>query len=192
MATTDMIAAVLHTFLACGALWILVFCCWRSYRLDSLRDKLFQLRHELFALAENKQIAFEHLAYRLLRQQINRMLARAHKLTGLSLLLRAPQRSYSPRQRWIASLEAVPAETRHKLEAIEDRLALAVIRHIVIGSPVTLLILFCGIVGVLISRKGGTPPHRHRIIADEVARSIEALDRIPSEEKDLLTLTAAG
>jgi len=177
MVQTEKIAAVLHTLLALGALWILTFYCWRSQRLDALRDKLFELRHELFAMAERKEIRFEHPAYRLLRAQLNRMLARAHKLTGLMLLLRPPERiNNDTRQRWIESLAMLPPETRRKLEEIEGRLGLAVIRHIVIGSPVAILILF-------------SPRQPHQIIADEVARSIEALERIPTEDKDTLVAT---
>jgi hypothetical protein len=188
MVQTEMIVAVLHTLLAFGALWILIFYCWRSQRLDALRDKLFEVRHELFTMAERKEIAFEHPAYRLLRAQVNRMLARAHKLTGLMLLLRAPERTENPRQRWIESLTTVPEETRQKLQAIEDRMGVAVIRHVIVGSPFTVLILLCGMIGsAMIRRKGGPQAQPHRIIADEVARSIEALDRIPSEDKEALT-----
>src|SRR5260370_5929907 len=190
MVKTEKIAAVLHTLLALGALWILTFYCWRSQRLDALRDKLFELRHELFAMAERKEIRFEHPAYRLLRAQLNRMLARAHKLTGLMLLLRPPERiNNDTRQRWIESLAMLPPETRRKLEEIEGRLGLAVIRHIVIGSPVAILILFCGIIGDLIRGNGKSPRQPHQIIADEVARSIEALERIPTEDKDTLVAT---
>jgi hypothetical protein len=185
MIQTEMIAAVLHTLLAFGALWILVFYCWRPYRLDSLRDKLFELRHELFAMVEDKEVSFDDPAYWMLRAQLNRMLARAHKMTGLMLVLRAPARIENPRQRWIESLATLPEGTQKKLMDIEDKMGVVVIWHIIVGSPITILILLCGIIGMLIQRKGKPPQRPHRIIADEVARSIEALDRIP-EDKDAL------
>jgi hypothetical protein len=128
----------------------------------------------------------------MLRAQLNRMLARAHRITGLMLLLRAPEQIENPKRVWVESLATVPEKTRKKLEDIELRMAFAVIRHLIVGSPITVVILLSGIVGMLI-RKDGTPPqHRHRLIADEVTRSIEVLDRIPSEDKDKDALVAVG
>lgn len=186
MVQTKIVVAVLHALLSFGALWILIVCFWRTQRLDALRDKLFDFRYELFALAEAKEISFKHPAYCMLRAQLNRMLSRAHRMTGLMLLVKPPQRIENPRQRWAESLTTVPEETRHKLESIEARMKSVVIRHIVVGSPMTILILVCGIIGMMIQRKGRPPQQRHRIIADEVERSIEVLDRIP-DEKDALT-----
>jgi len=182
MVQTEKIAAVLHTLLAFGALWILISCFWRSHRLDALRDRLFDLRHELFAMAERKEIAFEHPAYSMLRVQFNRMLARAHRITGLMLLVRAPQRIENPRQRWLESLTTLPAETQQKLMNIEERMGVAVVWHLIVGSPITILILLYQIIEMFLKRKGNPPEQTHRLIADEVARSMEALDRIPEDE----------
>ena len=87
-----MISAVLHTLLAFGALWILVFYCWRPYRLDSLRDKLFELRHELFAMVESKEVSFDSPAYWMLRAQLNRMLIMADEVArSIEALDRIPE-----------------------------------------------------------------------------------------------------
>lgn len=146
---TEMIAAVLHALLALVALWLLVFYCWRPYRLDSLRDKLFELRHELFAMAEKGEISFSHPSYRLLCAHLNRMLGRAHRLTGLMLFLRVPEQIDNPRLHWLESLETLPLGAREKLMDIEHRMGFAVISHVIIGSPITIFILLCGIIGNL-------------------------------------------
>ncbi|HXM02026.1 MAG TPA: hypothetical protein VN939_05455 [Chthoniobacterales bacterium] len=188
MMHTEMIAAVLHTLLALVALWILIFYCWRPYRLDSLRDKLFELRYELFAIAEKGEISFNHPGYRLLHTHLNRMLGRAHRLTGLMLLLRAPEQIDNPRLRWLESLETLPSGTQKKLMDIEHRMGFAVIRHVIIGSPITIFILLSGIIGMLIRKKGGPSLPPHQVIANEVTRSIEVLDRIPEDEDALMAV----
>jgi len=185
---TELIAAVLHTLLALVALWILIFYCWRPYRLDSLRDKLFELRHGLFEMAENGEIPFNHPGYRLLCAHLNRMLGRAHRLTGLMLLLRAPEQVNNPRLHWLESLETLPVGTQKKLMDIERKMGFAVISHVIVGSPLTIFILLCGIIGMLIRKKDGPSVPPHQVIENEVKRSIEVLDRIPEDEDALMAV----
>jgi len=192
MAQTEMIASVVQTLLAFGALWILISCCWKLYRLDALRDKLFELRHELFVMAEGREIAFENPAYRLLRAQLNRMLARAHRITGLMLLIRAPEQIENPKLAWYESLATLPEETRKKLEDIELRMNLALVLHLLV-SPITIVIIVSGIISTMIRKSAAPPQERHRrFFAEEMTRSIEVLDRIPTEDKDKDALLAVG
>src|ERR1017187_902438 len=61
--------------------WVLLFCCWRQYRIDLLRQKLFVLRDEVFDLAATGGLDFSDQYYVQTRQYLNAMIRYAHRIT---------------------------------------------------------------------------------------------------------------
>jgi len=136
MSATNIIAAAIGNLIGFCCLWILAYYFWRPYRLDRIRDKLFQMRYELFSMAESREIDFYHPGYAMLRAQLNHMLRRAHRMTSMRLLLGPPPCSIKdPRQKWMESLEDLPQETRDKLIRIESQMATAIFAHTLTMSP---------------------------------------------------------
>jgi len=179
----QMIASVLHNVVALGALWYLIFCRWRTYRVDRIRDRLFQLRHELFGLAEQGVVGFEQEAYWRLRVQLNRMIARAHRMTGLVLLVKVPTNIEDPRSAWVGSIEDLPCGARDRLVAIERRMASTIFWHVVLGSPLSFVIALYRL--ITLPRQRHDQDDAQKIFVDAVSRSIEAL---PSDKEELVAV----
>ena len=62
---------VLHFWIAILVLWIWICLFWRPYRLDFARENLFALRDELFTLAVEEKLPFDHPAHQGLRNDLN-------------------------------------------------------------------------------------------------------------------------
>src|SRR5882672_8095868 len=75
------VSASLHLTLALLLLWVLLFHFWRRYRVDSLRERLFELRGELFDYAAAGDVSFSDPAYTRLRMLMNSMIRFAHRFT---------------------------------------------------------------------------------------------------------------
>jgi hypothetical protein len=140
------IGPALHLGFSLILLWGLLFFCWKELRLDSLRDKLFGLRHELFMLAASKRIPFDDPTYKILRDLINGMIRFAHKLSFSRLFLAMvdqrlrpdPQLAH-PMKQWQEAVSKLPDEPRIALTAIHDDMFRAVMKHMASGNPVVLL-----------------------------------------------------
>src|SRR3989442_11092837 len=94
--TLQQTVSVLHLVISLFALLILAFWFWRDYRIDSLRERLFELRQELFDCAAMGVVPFDHPAYTDLRNIMNGMIRFAHKTTFLRLLLAVTADSIFP------------------------------------------------------------------------------------------------
>jgi hypothetical protein len=140
------IGPALHLGFALTMLWGLLFFCWREYRWDALRERLFALRFRLFLCAAKGEIAFDTRAYRTERDLINGMIRFAHKLTSTRLLLTVISQRFSPDKRWIEPMEQwraevakLPSEPRKELMAIHDEMFRVVMRHMATGNLVLFL-----------------------------------------------------
>jgi hypothetical protein len=143
------IAATIHLAFALVCLWVLVFMCWRTYRVDALRQQLFALRDELFDYATSGAISYDDPAYGKLRLLMNGMIRFAHRLSFPRLLLAVVVNSLWPDpylmnvlKDWHKSIEAIPQpETRKKLHEFNCRMNDMLIRHLLTGSPTFLILL---------------------------------------------------
>lgn len=185
MTQANTIAAVLHSAIAFGSLWALVFFFWRSYRIDRIRDRLFQIRYELFSMAEKKEIRFDHPAYYLLRGQINRMLARAHRITGMRLLISAPSQISDPRETWKESLLTLRPDVKERLEALESRMAKDIFWQVVTGSPLSFAVAIYRILCIAFDSHDDDP---HQFFVDAVSRDAY---EVPLEKQEA-TLALVG
>ena len=126
--------------------WVLLYCFWRSYRTDALRQKLFALRDELFDLACDSQLAFEDPAYWRLRRTLNSMIRFAHRLSFTRLVVTilgtAGLRDEGAYGKWKSALDAVESdELKGKIKQIHRRMVSMVSWHIVRGCPLLWVLL---------------------------------------------------
>jgi hypothetical protein len=141
--TLEQLLGILHFWALVTVGWLWLFACWRPYRLDALREKLFALRDELFLLAsQDRALPFEHPAYRCLRDDLNGMIRFAEKMTffrAVLLWLSIPREI--AQSDWEKELRGLPLHTQRNLLRIRSAAALAVSDHVVHGSPILLVLL---------------------------------------------------
>jgi len=156
--------------------WFLFFWCWRLYRIDVLRQTLFELRDELFDYAASGRINFSDEIYIQNRLFLNAMIRYAHRTTftraviGTVFATRALSAIRTPAQ----LIPKLPAgETRDKLTSIHQRANTAVFVHLVTGSPLPVLAFGALIAGLAI--KGVYRAYAEKLGSDLAVASIERL-----------------
>jgi hypothetical protein len=140
--TTDYAIETLHLLVSLAGLWVLFFVLFKDYRIDALRQRLFNLRGELFEYAASGAIPFSHPAYGMLRVRINRLIRFAHRFTSTQLLfvvVAMPPAPRDPLERWNEALQTIDSEdVRNKLRAFNNRMLATLVWHLVSGSVVLL------------------------------------------------------
>jgi hypothetical protein len=131
----------LHIACSLFGIWLLVYVLFKDYRLDVLRQRLFDLRGELFDYAAGGAIDFAHPAYGMLRTRINRLIRFAHRFTSAQLVLslslgRVPvDPLQDPLQEWRSALSTVDdAAVRERLLAFNRKMLAILVWHLVSGS----------------------------------------------------------
>ena len=176
------VAQAVHLALSLFLLWVLMFLCWRSYRVDALRDRLFALRDQVFDYAATGAIEFDHPAYGRLRGTLNSMIRFAHRITFGRLVLAVVAHAVSPlpgelnpTKDWLEALETVPSkEARERLLRFHQQMIVIMVRHMITGSPV--LWLCFGLVSIWMVIHGAT-----KRAVEELAARLPGLDLIESQ-----------
>jgi hypothetical protein len=155
------LSLVLQSCASIALIAVVLFKFWSDARLDAFRQRMFQLRDELFDYAADGSISFDDPAYRLLRQSMNGAIRYAHHLTffrvcvtmiEIQLAVYVPKRDWS--QDWQLALKRLPSDdARNRLEAFHSRAMQLMVGRLVAGSP-ALLGLVVGSVPILILRMG--------------------------------------
>lgn len=155
MVEADLITVVQSGILL-GAAWSLLFWLWSAVRLDCFRQRMFEVRDELFDYAASGRISFDHPAYRLLRQSMNGFIRYGHQLsfsqfvmTWLSWKAMEGRDSFRWETKWHEALNTLGPETRRDLLQFHARAALHVGERIVFGSPILTLSLCISVLAVL-------------------------------------------
>lgn len=152
----DQIVGALHLALALFALWALLWC-WRCYRVDAFRQRLFDLRDELFDFAASGHIPFDHPAYGRLRTAMNGMIQFGHRLTFtrlcLTFLLFATSREIvKPFEQWVDAVNEIDsAETRQQLLAFHDRMGEVIFSHLCVSNPIFAVLVIIAIATSIVS-----------------------------------------
>jgi hypothetical protein len=147
MTTATQIAQMLHVALGAALCWIGCFWLVREYRLSVFRQRLFEVRDELFDAAADGMMPFDHPAYRMTRQFINGTIRFAHRMNTTTLLLllvtawltRPPQPQPAFVVRLREACQTLPTHDaqRRVLHAYHATIAL-VFAHITYASPILL------------------------------------------------------
>jgi hypothetical protein len=118
-------------------LWIIWYYFWKPQRIDAFRQKLFALRSDLFDLAANGTVPFDHPAYTQLRLLINGMIRFAHRANFAVLLLAAAESQSAPSEAlraWQNSVQELPENTRKQLLDVHASIFELFAKHIIGGS----------------------------------------------------------
>lgn len=141
MITLDQASAMIHLSVGLFLVWILLFFGGRDFRNDSLRQKLFALRDELFDYAADGNIDFGDPAYWLLRNFLNGTIRFAHKFSLLRLLMTMGIASAHPEMikrtpvlDWEAALKELPKEKQDRLRGVMYQVIRTILMHAVFTS----------------------------------------------------------
>ena len=155
---------VLQTCAILAALWAFWQYGWKGYALDTFRQALFSVRGDLFEMAMRGEngLEFKSTHYIKFRQFLNGRIRFAHRTSfahivvgfGLSLIpgtgIRQTIEKYkTPVEIAIESLD--DESLKKKLRELENRSSAALIKYLVMTSPVFLLILAASLIFALIS-----------------------------------------
>ena len=152
------ILSSLQLALGVFALWFLYFKCWREYRDDAFRQRLFTLRDDLFDYAQSGKIAFDNPSYMTLRNVMNGLIRFTHRLTFTRfIVLTLTNRSgENPMTRWAKEVEGLPSDVRAELEKKYREFAKAMAIHLMLWSPIgifsTAVLMVIGLIAALFKR----------------------------------------
>ncbi|MGA2167021.1 MAG: hypothetical protein ABSG62_02340 [Terracidiphilus sp.] len=121
------------------ALWAFWYYLWKPQRIDFFRQRLFALRSDLFDLAANGVVPFDHPAYTQLRLLINGMIRFGHRVTFPTLMVAAAQSkdvTSDPLAEWKKNVQELPEGARDQLLVIHSGVSKSVIQHLIGGSVV--------------------------------------------------------
>lgn len=129
-----------------GVIW---FLCWpyQNYRVDSFRQSMFRLRDEMFDYAAQGKVSFDDPAYQMLRETFNGFIRIAEDmslfdLTLLTIFGASDKKSGAEYYRKIKTyLNKLNADQKKKLTSIQMKMHVLAVRHIILKSPVLLILL---------------------------------------------------
>lgn len=120
-------------------LWIAFTFIYRAYRVDVLRQRLFDIRQKLFLTVERSDdIYFDDYAYKEMRSIVNGMIRFAHGMTFFKLLALTYGRRDSASRKYHKKLDkafdSLPKPLSDKLRGFQDEIAYCVADHVVYTS----------------------------------------------------------
>jgi hypothetical protein len=133
------ITVVLYNTLGFVALWGVALR-WRAYKVDKLRQEIFNLRGELFDFARAGGVSFSNSSYGRLRVVLNSMIRFAHELSFVRLAATLALEHWRPILTTGPSFadelraDSLGTEARLKMETIHNRLMKLVMIHVLTTS----------------------------------------------------------
>lgn len=183
MITPSMAAAAVSTGIMLVFLWVLIFWCYRVYRIDLYRERMFALREELFVLALDGKIQFSDPAYELLRSTLNGFIRFGHQVSLIDYFVVArsftrqlaqnPEESFS--HRFDSAVADISEDVQPKLRKIARKMNLFTFEQMVIMSPLVVLSVVPFLV-LLIAGFAGFELSRWMLSWRWIGRSMEPVD----------------
>lgn len=170
------ISVVIYSSLGLVALWFMIFVCWRQYTIDRFRQKLFDLRADLFDYALTGEVSFNAHEYIRLRNVLNSMIRFAHEVSFVRLAGAVVWERFNP---VIATLPGfteelkssdLPPRVKQKLKETHSRLGVLLTGQIITTSLTAMPCIF--LYSIYLSlRYGGSvktpvPTPAEQIVAD--------------------------
>jgi|SRR5208337_4385134 len=144
------------------ALWAFWYYLWKPQRVDIFRQKLFALRSDLFDLAANGVVPFNHPAYTQLRLLINGVIRYGHRASLTTLIVAWAQSDHAPSdpvEAWKEHVKKLPEGARNQLLEIHSGVSKLLAKHLIGGSVVlftyVLLRVFLAVAKALLSLLSG-------------------------------------
>lgn len=151
MTHMDQLVTVLATCLSILALWAFFRWPYRRYRLDRFRDEIFEIRGQLFLLAAQGSLSFDHPAYGNLRQTLNGFIRFGNRLSLSSFVTfafftdeQSPHRQYGRRARaqWEKAVSSLEQPVKDQVLDLESAMHVALLRHLFLSVPLVVLYVF--------------------------------------------------
>ena len=166
-------------------LWALVFLCWRSYRVDRLRDQLFGLRNELFDITAQGALSFDDPAYQMLRNTMNGLIRGAEHISFFRYMVvsigeDASEYSIATEnfRRWTSAIENLSEPQRKVVLGINEKLNDIMIGNLLLGSPLLWILIPLGLIAVLI-------PHISARIRGALVKTANVIEAAALAEQEL-------
>jgi hypothetical protein len=169
--TESMLSAELFKFAVfIGALALVRWNLYESFRVDAFRQRQFDLRRELFEYATTGKIGYQDAAYMALRNRINRLIRFAHtySLVHLVLAIAFEPPNQEPLESDVAIEAVTDPEVRRVLTWINTRVSLYFAWHLICSSWFALALGLCGYAA-------GRVTERAREIVERIALMIPGL-----------------
>lgn len=143
MITGQVAATALASLISLCSLWCLFWWAYRDYRVDCLRQQLFELRDGLFDHAEEGHVDFDSPAYGVLRATTNGFIRFAHKISfsriailmALTHGIRGSAGRLGFQSRWDHAKRDLSPQSQEYLEAYVKRMHLILLKHMILSSP---------------------------------------------------------
>ena len=146
-----MSAIITASHLAIGlfALWFWYVICWREHRVDTFRQRLFEVRDDLFDFAASGAIGFDDPAYIILRDLCNGMIRFGHRMNFTRIVAVAwfgglPK--LNPMEAWEADVKTRPHDVRDKLLETYATITKASVWRVLGWSPLAWLFVVVRII----------------------------------------------
>ena len=159
---TESYAQILLFGLSVLTLWYFFFWIYKRHSVEIFRQKMFELRDQLFDEAMAGGVSFDHPAYKILRTTMNGFLRFGHRVTLLEFILtgvflkksvyRAAGR-ISFNEAWGLATKNVPKGQMEKLESYRQKMNDLVVIQAFLSTPFFLLFL---VVGLVLARLPGS------------------------------------
>ena len=172
----------IYSLMSVAFLFWLVFYLYNEYRVDSLRQSLFEVRDRFFDEARVGRVAFDATAYRNTRLMLNGMIRFGHRLSLSSIVATRMTTTKDVRSFVLTSFndasfsEATEAE-RALCEKYLNEAHLVIARHL-LTSP-TLWLCFVPIISVVLTHRG---VNAAAAVVRRWKRSFAALDQVALKE----------
>ena len=147
--TAQEIILILESGITIALLIVVLLKLWAGFRLDEFRQSVFVVRDELFDFALAGKIAFDHPAYKLLRQSMNGFIRYAHQLTWFRLVCNVTRwqllgegKVFTWADQWEAALGTIENENvKRALLEFQARTLGLVAKRLVTGSAILMLLV---------------------------------------------------
>ena len=137
---------VLRFCLVLFVVWLVWYQFWIPYRVDYFRQRLFELRDELFEYAKAGNREFTDPAYVNLRRAINALIRYGHRVTISKILIgmvvlknsgRSPMTNAAAEwEKHVAAIE--DEETKRRMSGFGNEMLKTVLTHTILISPMTI------------------------------------------------------
>jgi hypothetical protein len=156
-------AAVFSTGLALAGMWIFFYWGFRDYRLDLCKQRILELRGELFDMAHEGKLTFDDPTYITFRRVLDGGVHFCHRLRLLDILMfhvfaSNPEMHASAKdfdERWVQNAERHDADSRRQLRIIRDQFHNTVVELVAFTSPLLVVTLVPAISWVILRRMRG-------------------------------------
>jgi hypothetical protein len=143
----ELALTTLSSLLSLVGFWYVVLWRYRTFRIDLFRQRMFEVRDDLFDFAAEGNIGFNHPAYGMLRSTMNGFARFGHRLTlwqmlFLGLFVRTSDIMGVDNfdKKWARAKNGLPDDTQVRLDQFREKMEMVVFRHMLVSVPECLLL----------------------------------------------------